>query len=433
MEAALVFLGQGRAEVGVGDADEVLGAVLEGASFEACDAVFGADVVDVVARGADGGAFGEEGLDARDFAAGGGAGHGDDGLALAGERGAADEVHLAADAAVLADADGLAGHLPLQVHLEAGVDGDHAVVLRDDEGVVDVVDRVKLHVGVLVDEVVELACAHDEGDHGLAAVEGLAAAVDDAAAHEVHHAAGEHLAVDAEVVLVGQRAQDGVGDGADAELEGGAVGHERGAVAPDGELHLARGGQLQLLQAVGAGDDVVDLRHMDQRVAVGEGHQLVGLDDDGLGGADGGLGVVAADAERAIALGVGGRGLEDGHVARYVAADHRGHILEVGGEEVALAALDHLARVGGQEVAHVAEVAEAVGLVAGVVAEGGHVVDEDVVVVLAVVGQRLLHQARRSGGMAHDDTLAVADGLDGLGGLRDFLAVFFFPVHDVGG
>ena len=172
---------------------------------------------------------------------------------------------------------------------------------------------------------------------------------------------------------------------------------------------------------------------MDQRVAVGEGHQLVGLDDDGLGGADGGLGVVAADAERAVALGVGGRGLEDGHVARYVAADHRGHILEVGGEEVALAALDHLARVGGQEVAHVAEVAEAVGLVAGIVAQGGHVVDEDVVVVLAVVGQRLLHQARRGGGMAHDDTLAVADGLDGLGGLRDFLAVFFFPVHDVGG
>ena len=85
METFLILLDQGGTEVGVCDADEVFGAVLEGAAFEAGDAVFGDDVVDVVARGADGGAFGEEGFDARDGASGCSAGHSNDGFALAGE------------------------------------------------------------------------------------------------------------------------------------------------------------------------------------------------------------------------------------------------------------------------------------------------------------------------------------------------------------
>ena len=64
VEAALIFFGQLGAEVGVCDADKVFGSVLEGAPFEACDAVFGDDIVDVVARGAYGGAWGEERFDA---------------------------------------------------------------------------------------------------------------------------------------------------------------------------------------------------------------------------------------------------------------------------------------------------------------------------------------------------------------------------------
>ena len=70
-------------------------------------------------------------------------------------------------------------------------------------------------------------------------MEGLAAAVDDTAAHQFHYAIGEHLAMDAEVFFVGEGLQDGVGDGADAQLQGGAVGHKRGTMLSDGKFHVA--------------------------------------------------------------------------------------------------------------------------------------------------------------------------------------------------
>ena len=68
-------------------------------------------------------------------------------------------------------------------------------------------------------------------------------------------------------------------------------------------------------------------------------------------------------------------------------------------------------------------------LVAGVVAKGGHVKDEHVVVVLAMVGQCLLNQSRCCRCMAHHHALAIADVVDGIFGLGYFPFVVFFPVH----
>ena len=161
---------------------------------------------------------------------------------------------------------------------------------------------------------------------------------------------------------------------------------------------------------------MVDLGDVYHVVAVGEGHFVVGFDDDSFGGADGGLGVVAADAERAVAFIIGGSGLEHGYVAGNVVADHGRDIFEVGGEEVAFAAFHHFARVGGEEVAHVAEMAVAAGLVAGVVAEGGHVEYEHVVVVFAMVGESLGDKTGCGGGMSHYNALAVANVADGFFG-----------------
>ena len=73
-------------------------------------------------------------------------------------RGAADEVHLAADARVEQRAQRVGADLAGQVDLDGRVDGDHALVLGDDEGVVGVVGRVELDDRVVVDEVVERAC-----------------------------------------------------------------------------------------------------------------------------------------------------------------------------------------------------------------------------------------------------------------------------------
>src|SRR4051795_7501242 len=61
-----------------------------------------------------------------------GGGHADERLAALGRVGAADELRLAAGAADVAVARGLARGLTLQVHLRRAVDRNHAVVLHND-------------------------------------------------------------------------------------------------------------------------------------------------------------------------------------------------------------------------------------------------------------------------------------------------------------
>ena len=53
---------------------------------------------------------------------------------------------------------------------------------------------------------------------------------DDARLGQLHHAVGEHLRVDAQVVLLFQEQQDSVGDGADAQLKGIPVPDQLGHV-----------------------------------------------------------------------------------------------------------------------------------------------------------------------------------------------------------
>ncbi len=55
---------------------------------------------------------------------------------------AVDEVHLAANAGVKFGTDAVGAHLAGQVYFDGRIDGDHAVVLRNDEGVVDVFGAV---------------------------------------------------------------------------------------------------------------------------------------------------------------------------------------------------------------------------------------------------------------------------------------------------
>ena len=97
----------------------------------------------------------------------------DDGLPALGPACPADKIDLAADAAELVAPDHLGVDLAHEVHLQRRVDGDHLVVLADDEGVVGVITGMHHHVGVAVDEVVELAGPHEEGGDELARVDRL--------------------------------------------------------------------------------------------------------------------------------------------------------------------------------------------------------------------------------------------------------------------
>src|SRR5690606_301039 len=111
---------------------------------EVGDPILRDDVVDVVAGGGDSRARGKHGHDAADGSTLRGGREGNDRLAAFRPAGAAHEIHLPTDAAVEASAEAVGADLPGQVDLQRRVDRDHLVVLRYDEGIVDVFCRMHL-------------------------------------------------------------------------------------------------------------------------------------------------------------------------------------------------------------------------------------------------------------------------------------------------
>jgi hypothetical protein len=146
--------GQRVAVARVGDGDERRRPLAQVLAVEVGDAVLGHHEVHVRPGGDHARPLLEVGDDAR-LAVGGGGGEGDDGLAALGERGGADEVHLAAHARVELVADRVGAHLPGEVHLHGAVDGGDLGVAPDDLDVVHVGHVEHGHLRVVVEEVVE--------------------------------------------------------------------------------------------------------------------------------------------------------------------------------------------------------------------------------------------------------------------------------------
>ncbi len=122
--------------------------------------------------------------------------------AAGGAAGAAVEVDLAADARVEPGAQRVGADLAGQVDLQGRVDGHHLVLLADDERVVDVLGGVEGEERVVVDVVVQPPGAHAEAGDDLAPVDGLLGSGDDPGLDQVDDGVGEHLGVDAQVLLV---------------------------------------------------------------------------------------------------------------------------------------------------------------------------------------------------------------------------------------
>ena len=101
----------------------------------------------------------------------------------------------------------------------------------NDIDVVRVVHGMELDLRIAIDEAVQRVGTNGERGHHLAGVHGLARAIDHARVKEGKEAIGEHLGMDAEIAVGLQLAEDGVGDGANAHLEGCPVGDERRDVA----------------------------------------------------------------------------------------------------------------------------------------------------------------------------------------------------------
>ena len=169
------------AELGIGHVDQRPGPLPDGLPVEVGDPVLGDNIVDVAARRDHPGARLEHGHDLAHWltADGGGAGEGDDGLAALGTAGAVDKVDLPAHATVKPRADRIGAHLAGQINLDGRVDRDHAVILRDAEGIVDILRGVQLDHRVVMDEVIKPPGPHHETGHDLARVQRLLLPVDE--------------------------------------------------------------------------------------------------------------------------------------------------------------------------------------------------------------------------------------------------------------
>ena len=203
------------------------------------------------------------------------------------ERGAADEVHLAADAAVDPVADRVGDDLAGQVDLDRRVDGGHPAERPDDVGVVGEVDRAHLDHRVVVDEVVQPPRAHHERGHDLAAVALLAGAGDDAGLDEVDDGVGEHLGVDPEVAAC-RAGRAPSPPGSRRSRAGGS--RRRGRARRRTRRSAARRRRSAPTACSYGGTSTSTARSMsldvDEAVAEGPRHRLVELDDDRRRGAD---------------------------------------------------------------------------------------------------------------------------------------------------
>ena len=94
-------------------------------------------------------------------------------------------------------------------------------------------------IGLSCDERVQARRAHQERRHDLAAVALLGRAGDDAGLDQVDDRVGEHLGVDPEVALVGQRHRGRRRDRTDPELERRPVRDELRHVLADPPLDVA--------------------------------------------------------------------------------------------------------------------------------------------------------------------------------------------------
>ena len=104
--------------------------------------------------------------------------------------------------------------------------------------------------------------------------------------------------MDAQVLLAAQVFQNGVGNGADTQLQGGTVLHQLRDVFADGVGDLVNGAAAQLRQRRGGLHEIIELGDMEEGIPHGAGHLVVDLSDGQLRVENGGLCTADADAQR---------------------------------------------------------------------------------------------------------------------------------------
>jgi hypothetical protein len=125
--------------------------------------------------------------------------------------------------------------------LQRRVDGHHAVVLRHYKWIVGVRDRPELKARVLVNAIEQALRSQDEGHDCLAAKERFPLSVQHARLDQIDNSIRTHLGVNAQVALVAEALENRFGDAADAGLQRGAIGNERGHIARNAQMRFGAG------------------------------------------------------------------------------------------------------------------------------------------------------------------------------------------------
>ena len=139
------------------------------------------------------------------------------------------------------------------------------------------VARVELDERVVVDEPVQPPRSHHEAGHDAPGMHLLETVGDDARVHKIDDAVGEHLRVNAQIVLVGQPPEGCVGDRANAHLQRRPIGHQIRHMRADLIVHRSRRRAQMFRQRPIGHDERVQARNVQQRVSMCSRHPVIHL------------------------------------------------------------------------------------------------------------------------------------------------------------
>src|SRR4029079_17515562 len=137
------------------------------------------------------------------------------------------------------------------------------------------------------DEVVEPFRAEHERGHDLAAVALLGVAGHGTRLDEIDDGGGEHLRVDAKILLLAQEERGRRWDRADTQLQRRPIGDEVGDICTDPPLDVADRAEWMLVRWSVDLDREVDLLDVDEALAQRPRHRAIELHDHRLRGTDG--------------------------------------------------------------------------------------------------------------------------------------------------
>lgn len=416
----------------MGDIDEGLGPLAYRFAIEIGDTELSDDVMDLVTGGGDATTGIESGDDTAEGASFGSGGEGDNRFAPFGASGAAHEIDLATDTAEKARAHRIGGDLTGEIDLEGGVNGDHLFILGDIERVIDIIGGMEFDEGVIIDEIVQFLGAKKEASHNFAGVECFLTAGNDTRFDEVDNAIGEEFGMNADMFVIGEGLEDGIGDRADTHLEGGAIGDDFGDELADFEM----GGGSAAEGGFGEGgvgfDDVVDLANVDEAIAESARHVGVDFGDDEISGLGGRFGGADFDTEATETMLIGGGDGDERDIeGDNFVTEETGDFGEEDGGEIGAPFLDCLADVGADEKCIVAEGVAVVRGDVGGADEGEDVEEFDVFEVGGASDEAIDEAGGGASAPADVDRLVGFDAGDGVDIISHFLAVNFFPIHKI--